>query len=267
MSSDELPSGKKVRAKIVDPEINDSLHDELFVWLIKNLERVVAKPYSRTMEQLTEYLNEAHRRWRYDDSVGFSVSALSRVVSEYRDSNPLLASEAAKTLAMARTLIEQAPPRPALSSGLAKLVRYTTQEPIVDEDARPPRVAGFIDVIATIAVPMAFHASWSFPPCGPYDLNSRSQKDEGAAQARILKDLKSWKGERPSWSTSTVELKVYIDVRARPGAIGALARDMKTLRRHIGPESHLALLVERMQPAHREILRNDRVLVIERDEN
>lgn len=252
------PTRKKVRSRVVDNEIADEEHDALLTWLAGNLEEVVHEFWDFNSEDRKRAVASAVKQFR--SSIAEASKQLRARAKTYQTKLPTLASALKKQVALLESIA--VPPIDAAAAdefGKAQLRGWTAQSPVHERlpegSEREPKVVGFVDVVAEVTLLKEFDlSSLDLPIVFTWPYASESDLE------RVLQD---WKVQAPTWGGRKVKEQIWFDVRASGFAVGALLRDLKTLR-EFNPNGIIAVVTQDCPPEHREILVHEGFWLVDR---
>ncbi len=274
MPRDRVDVKRKVRSKIVDKEVDTQAHDELFLWLLSNLNPVLHKLGDLAPSDVTLEVVKAIGRHRQTIE---SDLATTKGLEEQHGSNSAIVEalrQKAKDLAQL-----QAPKLDAAGFGVAEIVEWSAQHPVHEPRGNRDggqdltKVAGFVDVRAKIMVLDHLELSTPWMPAGleydPYSESVLFESQEDADQ-RVMHAIRQWDIKAPEWSQELSSRAIWMEVRLPGFNLGALLRDLKVLRGYSENENAagaaVAVVTERCPPDQKLVLEHEGFSVIDRSD-
>lgn len=256
--------GRKVRARGAGKELGEPAHEELFRWLVDNLDSIVSHLLSARPKHLQELAEKANDRWR--EAASQELASLARVAKQYSEDAKLvaLAEKHRKTLLSLLDSPFLLNDDDSKSLGAAKLLAWAAQHPVRDdvgsnylgEHESKGQVIGYVDVCAQVEMVRQLDLTPSM---------DRLSWLGGRGKEAIAKEIRTWHPKAPTWDRDAKSRDAWFDVRAVPFVLGELLRDLKQLRDYL-PAAHalIVLVVPDCAPADQKLLNHEGFWVLSR---
>ncbi|WP_162590078.1 hypothetical protein [Variovorax sp. RA8] len=239
--------GRKVRARGAGKELGEPAHEELFRWLVDNLDSIVSHHLSAHPKRMQDLAEKANDRWR--EAASRELASLARLAEQYSEDAKLvaLAEKHRKTLLSLLDSPFLLNGDDSKSLGAAKLLAWAAQHPVRDDvgsnylDVHESKgqVVGYVDVCAKVEMVRQLELTPSM---------DRSSWLGGRDKDGIAKNLRTWHPKAPTWVRDTKSHDAWFDVRALPFVLGELLRDLKQLRDYLPAAHALIVLVVLVVP-------------------